>query len=527
MNRRQFIGMTGSIALSTMMSGLEARAADGKTLRIVGHAALRMLDPVNTNAYITRNHGYFIYDTLFAIDEHFQPQPQMVDTWSVSDDGLLYEFHLRDGLAFHDGTPVTAKDCVASIRRWAERDPIGARMIKVVRDMRVVDDASFEIALTTRFGSLIEGIAKPSTLPLFVMKAEIAAAPAGTAITTHVGSGPFKFVPEEFQPGVKAVYVKNTAYVPRREPPSGLAGGKLAKVDRVEYLAFPDPQTTVNALVRGEVDMAESITPDMAKQLAASADVVITPTAAQFVPTVRFNWLQKPFDDVKARRAALYAISQADFLAAQIGDEKYYRVCGAMFGCDTALATEVGAVETADQPDLKTAKRLLAESSYKGEKVIVLQPTDLPTLSAIPQLMVQVLRQVGFDAEAAPMDWATYLQRRNLQVPVDKGGWSVAFGSWSLLDLISPLGNLNLDTLGPKGYAGWSSDEELDRLKDAFAAAGTDAERKAIAEKIQARAYELVFYIPLGTWNRAGAWRKSVQGRIDAPVEIYWNVDKL
>jgi len=524
MKARRFRNFATALSVAALLPAGAAFAET--TLRVVGHAALKMLDPVNTTAYITRNHGYFIYDTLFSIDDSFAPQPQMVDTWAVSADGLTYSFTLREGLAFHNGAPVTAEDCIASIQRWAQRDAIGKRMAKHVEAMTATGATSFEITLSSKFGALIDGFAKPSSLPLFIMPANIAATPASEQIKTYIGSGPFKFVADDFQPGVRAVYEKNADYVPRVEPASGLAGGKVVKVDRVEYLSFPDSQTVVNALKQGEVDMVESVTPDMAKQLADDKDVVIAATAAKFVPVVRFNWLQPPFNDPKARQAVLYGLSQYDFMAAQIGDEKYYQICGAMFGCGTQLETEVGAVQTAEYPDLKKAKELLAQSNYKGEKVIVLQPTDLPTLSAIPPLMVQVLQQIGFNAEAAPMDWASYLQRRNSQAPVADGGWSVAFGSWNMLDLVSPISNLNLDTAGAEGYAGWSSDPVMAELKDAFAAAESVAEKKQLAEEIQKRAYELVFAIPLGTWSRTAAWGQNIHGRINAPVSIYWNVSK-
>ncbi|MEN2976740.1 ABC transporter substrate-binding protein (plasmid) [Tistrella bauzanensis] len=523
-------GLTGIVTaigiLTAIGAPVPAQAADSTTLKVVGHAALKMLDPITTTAYITRNHGYFIYDTLFAVDANFEPQPQMVRDWTVSDDGMTWTFTLRDGLTFHDGTPVTAEDCVASVRRWAERDLTGIRMMKAAESFEAVDDKTFRLVLAQPFGAVIDGLAKPSSLVPFIMPKRIADTPSTEQIKEYIGSGPFRFVADEFQPGVKAVYVRNETYVPRSEPASGLAGGKVAKVDRVEYLSVPDQQTAANALTKGEVDILENIYADTVGQLTGVEGVVIQKLRSSNVPTMRLNWLQPPFDNVKVRQAVLHAVSQTDFMDAQIGDPDLYTICGAMFGCDTPLATEDGAVQTKVTPDLDAAKALLKEGGYDGQKVVVLHPTDLASLSAVAPMTVQALRQIGMTVEMQSMDWATFLQRRNKKDPVDQGGWSVAYGSWNMLDLTSPISNLNLDTRGPDGYVGWSSDETLSALKDQFAAASDPAEKKTLAAQIQKRAYELVFYIPLGTYANVSAHRAGVDDLIDAPVQVYWGLGK-
>ncbi|WP_371998778.1 ABC transporter substrate-binding protein (plasmid) [Tistrella mobilis] len=523
-------GLTGVLAglglLGSLGAPLQVSAQETTTLKVVGHAALKMLDPITTTAYITRNHGYFIYDTLFAVDANFEPQPQMVKEWSVSDDGMTYTFTLRDGLAFHDGAPVTAEDAVASVRRWAARDLTGIRMMKAAKEFVAVDDRTFRLVLAEPFGAVIDALAKPSSLVPFIMPKRIAETSPTEQIRDYIGSGPFRFVVDEFQPGVKAVYVRNEAYVPRDEPASGLAGGKIARVDRVEYLSFPDQQTAANALTKGEVDILENIYADTVGQLTGVDGVEVQKLKSSNVPTMRLNWLQPPFDNVKVRQAVLHAVSQTDFMDAQIGDPDLYTICGAMFGCGTPLATEDGAIQTAVTPDYAGAKALLKEAGYKGEKVVVLHPTDLASLSAVAPMTVQALRQIGMTVEMQSMDWATFLQRRNKKDPVDQGGWSVAYGSWNMLDLTSPLSNLNLDTRGPDGYVGWSADETLAGLKDAFAAASDPAEKKRLAAAIQARAYELVFYIPLGTYANVSAHRTGVDPLIDSPVQVYWGIAK-
>ena len=124
MTRREFAMATSAASLALGI-GTRGQAADAKTLRFIMRNDLRVLDPMWTTAYVTRNHAYMVFDTLFALDSKFQPQPQMVGDYSISADKLFYRFTLRDGLRFHDGQPVRGADCVASLRRWMARDSVG------------------------------------------------------------------------------------------------------------------------------------------------------------------------------------------------------------------------------------------------------------------------------------------------------------------------------------------------------------------------------------------------------------------
>ena len=221
------------------------------------HSDLRIIDPGFTTAYITRDHGYMVYDTLLATDSNFKIQPQMAD-WKVSDDKLTYTFTLRDGLKWHDGAPVTAEDCVASLKRWGKIDNMGQKLMDFTASIEPIDAKSFALKLKEPYGLVLESIGKPSSYMPFMMPKRMAETPAGQQIKEQIGSGPFKFVQAEFQPGVKAVYEKNTDYVPRKEPASWTAGGKVVKVDRVEWITMPDAQTAVNALQSGDIDFMEN-----------------------------------------------------------------------------------------------------------------------------------------------------------------------------------------------------------------------------------------------------------------------------
>src|SRR6202034_704704 len=346
--------------------------AAGKTITAVMHSDLRVIDPGMTTAYITRDHGYMVYDTLLSEDANFKIQPQMAD-WKVSDDKLTYTFTLRDGLKWHDGTPVTAEDCVASLKRWGRNDGMGQKLMDFTASLEATDAKTITLKLKEPYGLVLESIGKPSSVVPFMMPKRVAETPADKAITEQIGSGPFKFVKEEFQPGVKAVFVKNTDYVPRKEAPSWTSGGKVVKVDRVEWVTMADAQTAVNALQSGDIDFLENPTFDILPVLAANPDLKIQVLNQLGFQTLgRMNFLHKPFDNVKVRRAAFLAMNQKNVLDALVGNPEYYKVCGAVFVCDTPLATDVGAQSLIKGDGMAEAKKLLAESGYDGTPVVVM-----------------------------------------------------------------------------------------------------------------------------------------------------------
>jgi len=270
--------------------GAPAWAQSPKVLKFIPQADLRSIDPIWTTAYITRNHGYMVYDTLFAMDKDLVPQPQMVDKYEVSADKLKYTFTLRDGLKWHDGAPVKAADCIASLKRWEKRDPQGQKLEGFTASMDAVNDKTFTITLKEPFALVLDSLAKLSSNTPFMMPERIANTDAFQQITDAIGSGPFKFVKDEWVPGNKAVYVKNTDYVPRKEAPSFAAGGKVVKVDRVEWLYVPDASTASAALAAGEVDFYEQPPVDLLPVLEKNKDIVVAnidPQGSQGV--LRFN----------------------------------------------------------------------------------------------------------------------------------------------------------------------------------------------------------------------------------------------
>jgi peptide/nickel transport system substrate-binding protein len=492
------------LALSAVLTS-QAIAA-GKTITAVMHSDLRVIDPGFTPAYITRDHGYMVYDTLLATDSNLMVQPQMAD-WKISDDKLIYTFTLRDGLKWHDGTPVTAEDCVASLKRWSQSDSMGQKLMDFTASLEASDAKIITLKLKEPYELVLKSIGKPSSYVPFMMPKRLAETPVGKQIAEQIGSGPFKFVKAEFQPGVKAVYEKNKDYVPRKEPPSWTAGGKVVKVDRVEWITMPDAQTAVNALQSGDIDFME-ITPfDLLPVLTTNKELKFeTLNKLGMAAIGRMNFLHPPFDNIKVRRAAFMALNQMDVMDALVGDPAYYSLCGAVFVCGAPLATEEGSESLVKGNGMAEAKRLLAESGYDGTPVVIMAPTDVVTLKAQPIIAAQLLRKAGFKVDVQATDWQTVVSRRASQKPPKEGGWNLFFTNFTSFDLENPIGNLLINGKGKNGgWFGWPDDPKIDALRDAFARSSSPEEQKKIAAEIQQEVYDQVIYIPLGQYRVVNA----------------------
>jgi peptide/nickel transport system substrate-binding protein len=527
LTRREF-GITAGAA-TLVASGLkaEAQSSSTKTLRFIAQSDLRVLDPIWTTAYITRNHGYMVFDTLFAIDAEFAPHPQMVGDYSISPDKLIYQFKLRDGLGFHDGSPVRGADCVASVKRWMARDGHGQALATVLDQIKSDGETGFTIRLKEPFSLLLDGLGKVSSLALFVMPERLANTDPFQQITEMIGSGPFKFVTEEFQPGHKVVYVKNADYVPRSEPPSWASGGKVVKVDRVEWLYIPDAMTKAAALNSGEADWWENPPLDIVPVLAANPDVVIARVDPLLAPImVKFNHLLPPFDNVQIRQALLAVTDQADFLSALAGDPKNWELCPSFFTCGTPMANDAGSQALTGKRDFETAKKMIADAGYKGERAVVLDAVDQPVAHTQALVVTDLMKRLGLNVELQAMDWGTLVTRRASMEPIDKGGWNVFCTGWVGADLIDPAQNLPLRTNGKNGHFGWPTDEKIESLRNAWLKASTPEDRKKLATEIQKRAFEVVPYLPTGQWKPVTAYRNNLKGVIRAPAYLMWNVEK-
>jgi peptide/nickel transport system substrate-binding protein len=526
MMRRTLAAMAASAVAGAILAAGGPVLAQGKVLKFVQNGNLTILDPIWTTAYVTRNHGYFIYDTLFSSDENNAVKPQMVDKYEVSPDKTVWTFTLRDGLEWHDGKPVTSEDCIASIKRWGARDAMGQKLMDFVKEFKAVDAKTFQMVLKEPYGLVLDSLGKPSSNVPFMMPKAVAETDPFKQIDSQIGSGPFIYVNAESKPGEKHVYIKNPKYKPRSEPASGLAGGKVVKVDRVEIVEMPDPQQQVNALVNGEIDLVEQPPHDLIPILKADKGVQLVnwnPLGHQFI--IRFNWLTKPFDNPKIRKAALLAMRQEDYLKATVGEPEYYKVCSAAFVCGTPNAFDApdGLLV---KPDFEKAKALLKEAGYDGTPIVLMQSTTLPVLTNTAPVTKALLEQAGFKVDMQSMDWQTLVTRRTKKEPANQGGWNV-FHTFSVAaDILNPISTSYMVAQPDKAWFGWPNDPEMEKLRDAYAKETDPGKAKELAKAVQDRALETAQYGWIGQWYGPGAARANVTGWLKAPVPVMWNIEK-
>jgi len=524
-SRRQLIRGAAATAAAVTLNAPSVHAQKGRqTLRFIAEADLKILDPVWQTAYITRNHGYLVYDTLFGTDEHHQVKPQMVDRTTLSENGMKYTFTLRDGLRWHDGQPVHSEDCVESLKRWGKRDRFGQLLMAHTAKVTPVDKKTFTLELAERFGPVLEALGKPSSNVPFMMPARIASTPAEEQIRESVGSGPFKFVKEEWDPGKQVVYARNPDYIPRNETPSGSAGGKKAYVDKVIWLYVPDPWTAAEALAAGEVDWWQEPPQDYLPKIEQNPDLqtfLFDPLGTQ--GWLRPNHLQPPFNNRKAREALLHMMDQVTYLALAIGPPKYYRPCYSVFACGGPYATKTGA-EPIINHDLTRARQLVRESGYDGKSVVLLHATDRVPMNAAALVTRQRLESIGFNVILKGMDWSTTLSARASKEAPEKGGWNVLHTWWMAADVLSPAVHFGVSGAGPAAWFGWPDVPQLDKLTTDWVRATEPAKRKQIAEEVQKVALREVTYVPWGEWFQPTAFRKNVQGALKFTAPVFWNV---
>lgn len=505
-----------------------AAQSDPNVIRVAPAGDLRVLDPIWTSAAITLNHGQMIYDVLLTTDSKLNPQPQMAEAWTVSDDRMTWTFTLRPGLAFHDGTPVTAEDVVASIRRWAVRVTPGQLLFSRVKSFTATGPRTLVLELKEPFGPVLEALSSPVLAP-FIMRAADAATDPFQQVRTTVGSGPYRFETGEHRQGDRVVYTRNPAYVPREGAPDGYAGGKIAHIPRVEWVYLPDQTTQTQAIIKGEIDVIETLQSDLVALLRRNRDVVVRVlNTTGSIGHIRPNTLQPPFNHPKARQALLALINQDDYIAATAPDPSMGQPCRSLFTCGTPLESNVG-LEQFARPNPERARALLAEAGYRGEPVVLLDPADQPAIHAIALVTADALRRIGVNVQVETMDWSSKVTRRNNKGPVGPGlqGWNLAFTTWGGFTFASPLTNTPLvSSCDGRNMYGWPCDEDMERLRGAYLNAQTPEAQREVVEALQRRYLEMVPYVNTGIFQQASAWRRELSGLRATFYPVYWNVQR-
>ncbi|WP_376099121.1 ABC transporter substrate-binding protein [Roseomonas sp. CCTCC AB2023176] len=529
MKRRSLLGAGTGIAAGAAFASLAAPAvaqdARARVMRFVPQANLTSLDPIWTTATVTGNHGYYVFDTLYATDGQSRVQPQMAEGHEVLEDGKRWRFRLREGLRFHDNEPVRAADCIASLKRWCVRDPVGQLLARAVAEWRAVDDRTFEARLNKPFPLMLDALAKADASTPFIMPERLANTDPNRGLTEMVGSGPYRFVANEYNSGSRAVYEKFDGYVPRREPPDRQSGAKVAHIPRIEWHIIPDPATAAAALLNGEVDWWERPLSDLRPMLARSRDIrqEILDVDGRLA-LMRLNCLQPPFDDVRMRRAVRLSVIQENYMRAAQGD-------------DTALWTDSRSLFPKRTPyfrdhadlmpgSLDAARNAFREAGYANQKVVVINPTDFPDIGPLGQVTNDALRRIGVNTELAESDWGTVIQRRNSREPVERGGWSIFHTTGTTATYGSPATSPLVRGQGEAGWFGWWKSDRAEELTAAWLDAPDEAARARYAGELGRLALDEVSTVPLGQFTIRTAFRRNLTGLLQGSIPYPWNIQK-
>jgi peptide/nickel transport system substrate-binding protein len=520
--RRHLLAGAGALALPAI-----ARAAPQRVLKFVPQSDVTVIDPVWSTTYVSRNHGYLIFDTLFGMDSAYQIQPQMVAGAVTENDGKLWKLTLRDGLVFHDGQKVTARDCIASIRRWAARDALGGTMMATTDELSAPDDRTIQFRLKKPFPRLPYALGKTSTPMCAMMPERLALTDPFKQVTEMVGSGPFRFKADERVSGALTVYERFEGYRPREGGvPGWTAGPKAVAFDRVEWRVISDDGTAAAALQAGEVDWWELPTNDLAPLLKRNGHIrmeVKDPTGV--IGFLKMNCLQKPFDNPAIRRALLGAFVERDYVTAIAGDDpKMWRTDVGVFCPGTELATNVGMEVLTGPRDPKRVRAAIEAAGYAGEKVALMVATDTTYRKAMGDVGADEMKGVGLNVDYQALDWGTVVQRRENKGPVDKGGWSAVYTTLSGLDLQVPSGHA-FRANGEKAWFGWVSSPRIEELRAAWLDAVDVPTQKQIAVEIQQQWWIDVPHIPIGQWFQPTAWRDGLDGMVEG-FPVFWGVQR-
>ncbi len=517
-----------ALLLAGALATTPALAQQDRPLRLTMNTELQILDPVVTPSVVTRAFGFMVWDTLVSPNSRGEMRPQMLEGWQASDDRLTWTFRLREGLEWHDGAPVTAEDCLASLRRWAQRDGLGRQLMAATREWRVVDQRTFVLVLARPFGQVLQALGKTATPVPFMMPARLANTPPQTQVADIVGSGPFLFRREDWRMGDRVPFTRNPRYRPRAEPADGLSGGKVVHVERAEFVSLPDNTTRVAALQTGEIDYLERVPLDFIERLRRDRNLVVTPGMgpAQIFGVLTLNHTQPPFNDIRVRRALQAAIQQPEIMAGLgLPRGMFQEHCNTIFMCGGPFATEAGA-EWLRDPSPQRARSLLQDSGYANQPIVVLHSQDSALINPITLVAIEQMRRAGFNLDVRTTDWSTVAQRRTSRQPIDQGGWNVVPLVWTGFDMEDPSGNPVLVHNCANAYPGWWCDERQRPLLEAFLAESDPARQRALAAQLQAMAHEHVSVVILGQFASPGAYRASLRGLLDVGFPVLWNIER-
>ncbi len=504
-----------------------AIAAETKTLRIMPQAVLNTIDPVWSSAQVVRNMGFMVWETLYGRDAAQNPKPQMLEGGIMEEGGKRWTLRLREHQMFHDGTPVLARDCVASLRRWMKRDASAAALESWTDELSAKDDRTIELRLKFPFAHLPEQLSK-FVAPAVMMPERIAQTDPFKQITEAIGSGPFRWVADEHVLGSRAVFAKNEKYVSRNETPDWTAGGRPVYVDRVVWNMIPDGGTAANALMTGEIDWIEIPLPDLMPMLRKAPGIKTghLDTYGQ-VMALRVNHLAAPTSNLGIRKAMMAAIDQREAMTAIMGGDPDNWTAPVGFLATGKPEVDNAGIELINRKHSKAeVQALLDKAGYKNEPMVLLHATEHTFFNPASLIVAQQLKDAGMNIDDQAMDWATVQARRVNRGPLNQGGWSMFPTVTPVPEYTSPLIASFVRGNGKDAFFGWPTDPEGERIHDEWVLETDPAKQTSLEKAYEQHACEFLPFLPLGRYVQSSAWRDNITGILKGPTIVFWNVKK-
>ncbi len=523
--RRAALKTAAAMGVAMAAAPAVVAAENTRVLRFIPSVDLNFLDPHISATNVTRNHGGLVFDQLYGTDAAFRAHPQMVAGHTTEDDGKLWRLTLRDGQTWHDGEKVLARDCVASIRRWAGRDVLGREIVDLSDEISAPDDKTIQFRLKRPFPLLPEALGKPNAYMPAMMPERLAMTDPFKPIPEIVGSGPFRYLAAERLQGVRNVYQRNDKYIPvAHGTPDRGAGPKIVHFERVEWTTIPDQGTAYAALQKGEHDWWEyaghDLLPNIRKDRRLRSEVLETEGELLLV---RFNHTQPPFDNPVMRRILLRAIDQSDFVHAVAGDDPALQRIGiGVFPPGLPAASTAGLAELLPRLTPAEALKAMRAAGYNGEKIIQIAPADYPNVKAASEVLGDLLQRIGVNLDYLSSDWASMTARVSKKDTPQAGGFHLHMLAVPGLSLSTPLLNSRLRGTGA-AESGWHRNERFEQIRRHWIDAVDPVRRRTLEEDLQRESLDSVSYAPAGLTMQPSAWRGDLTGVLSG-VAKFWNV---
>lgn len=441
----------------------------GGTLNVAFSAEPDSIDWMYTGATATRDVGWHIFETLFALDREYQVQPMIAEDYEISDDQKVYTIHIRENVTFHNGAEVTTKDVVASIERWKEVSGVGKNAGNYIEEVSIIDETTIELTLNQVYNSLLSDLAAPKQA-LAIIPADIAKEAGENPLTPEqlIGTGPYKF--EKWDRGKEITLTKYDDYAARSEDTGGLAGEKTAYIDEIKFIFVKDPQVMVNGLKTGIYDYIQAISPDLYEVVEAEPHIEPI-TYINGYTTLTPNKVNEPLSDLKVREAVNLALDNEVIAKSVYGNEDFYALDGALFDPDQqSLYVEKG-TENFNVYDPEEAEKIIADSNYDGKPLKIMYANNFERYEKSAEVIKQQLEEVGFMIELVSYEWATYLEKWE-----DPDNWDFVVVGWSTRFSPNELGMLSLGAAS----SGFYESERWEDLLNQWSNYETEEEKSEI-----------------------------------------------